>query len=95
MGHAPWTLWILSATFAMGIAPVPLYVESTIVATAVIPIVWTSIIAAAFCRVVLGDSRNAAIARTALHQTLTWAIAFAYIGYAVALGPRVAAFLGR
>ncbi len=67
MGHAPWSLWIFAATFALGSAPTWSRVEWPIIATSLIPIVWTSIIAAAFCRIVLGDSRNAAIARTALH----------------------------
>lgn len=93
MGHAPWSLWIVVATFLMGAAPTPVRVEWPLIASAVIPIVWTSIIAAAFCRVVLGDSRNAAIARTALHQTVTWTIALLYVGWAVALWPRIAAFV--
>ena len=92
MGHAPWSLWIFGATLAMGIAPGWLRVEWPIIAAAVVPMVWTTIIAAAFCRVVLGDSRNAAIARTALHQAVTWTIALLYVGWAVALWPRIVAF---
>ena len=95
MGHAPWSLWILAATFAMGLAPATVRIEWPIIASAAIPIAWTSVIAAAFCRVVLGDSRNVAIARTALHQAVTWTIAVVYIAYAVALWPRVVAFLGQ
>jgi hypothetical protein len=93
MGHAPWSLWIFVATFLMGAAPAPLRVEWPLIASAAIPIVWTSVIAAAYCRVVLGDSRHAAIVRTALHQTVTWTTAVLYVGWAVALWPRIAAFV--
>jgi hypothetical protein len=93
MGHMPWSLWIFAATLAMGTAPKGWRVELPIVVSAVIPIVWTSIIATAFCRVVLGDRPGAARARTAVHQALTWTIAFVYFAYAVALWPRVVAFL--
>lgn len=95
MGHAPWSLWVFAATFAMGIAPSSVRIEWPIIGSAVIPIAWTGVIAAAFCRIVLGDSRTVAIARTALHQAVTWTIAFVYVAYVVALWPRVAAFLGR
>ena len=95
MGHAPWSLWIVAATFAIGIAPTAGRVESCVIVSSLIPIAWTTIIAIAFCRIVLGDSRDTAIARTALHQTVTWAIVFLYVGWAVALWPRIVAFAGR
>jgi hypothetical protein len=94
MGHAPWSLWIVTAACILANAPGRWRVELPIVVSAVIPIVWTSIIATAFCRVVLGDRPGAARARTAVHQALTWTLAFAYFAYAVALWPRVVAFLG-
>jgi hypothetical protein len=94
MGHAPWSLWIFTVTLLMGNAGVRSRLEWTIIATAVIPGIWTSVIAAAFCRVVLGDSTRAAIARTALHQAVTWTLLLLYFGWAVALQPRIAAFLG-
>jgi hypothetical protein len=95
MGHAPWSLWIAGALFILGDAPTGWRVEGPIVATAAIPIVWTAIIAAAFCRVVLGDAPGAARGRVALHQAVTWTIALLYFGFAVALGPRITAFLGH
>jgi hypothetical protein len=94
MGHAPWTLWILAVTLLMGQAGLWLHLEWAIIATALIPAVWTSVVGAAFCRVVLGDSRRAAVARTALHQAITWTLLLLYFGWAVALGPRIAAVLG-
>jgi hypothetical protein len=94
MGHAPWSLWIFAATFAIGCAPLGWRVERPIIATSLIPLAWTSVIAAAFCRVVLGDAPRAARARTALHQVVTWTIALLYFAVAVALWPRIVAFLG-
>ena len=94
MGHAPWSLWILAATTVMGSAPFGWRVEWPIILSSLVPIAWTTIIAAAFCRVVLGDSPAGAILRTAIHQALTWGIALAYVAWAVALGPRVAAVFG-
>jgi hypothetical protein len=94
MGHAPWSLWILAVTFVMGIAPASVRLEWPIIATALVPIVWTSIIGVAFCRVVLGDSRGVAIARTALHQSVTWTIVLVYAAWAVSLWPRIVAFAG-
>jgi hypothetical protein len=94
MGHAPWSLWIIAAMSTMGAAPMAAHVEWAIMASAVVPIVWTSIIGAAFCRVVLGDSAAVALARTALQQAVTWTIALLYIAWAVALWPRIVAFFG-
>jgi hypothetical protein len=94
MGHAPWSVWIVAATCLLANAPGTWRVEWPLIATAIIPIVWTSIIAAAFCRVVLGDPPGVARARVALHQGITWTIAVIYVAYAVALWPRVVAFLG-
>ena len=93
MGHAPWSLWIVAVTLLMGMPGIWSRVEWPIIATAVLPGIWTSVIAAAFCRVVLGYSRGAAIARTALHQAVTWTLLLLYFGWAVALPPRIAAFL--
>jgi hypothetical protein len=94
MGHAPWSLWIVAAMSTMAAAPIAAHVEWAIMASAVVPIVWTSIIGAAFCRVVLGDPPLVASARTALHQAITWTIALLYIAWAVALWPRLVAFFG-
>lgn len=94
MGHAPWTLWIFAVTLLMGQAGLSSHLEWAIIASAFIPAVWTSVVGAAFCRVVLGDSRGAAVARTALHQAITWTLLLLYFGWAVALGPRIAAVLG-
>ena len=95
MGHAAWSLWILAAAFILANTPEGWHVEWPIIASAVIPIAWTSIIAAAFCRVVLGDPPAVARTRTAVHQALTGTIALLYVAYAVALWPRVVAFFGR
>ena len=94
MGHLPWSLWIVAATLATGIAPKGWRAEWPILVSALIPIAWTSVIAVSFCRVVLGDAPRVALARTALHQAVTWTMALIYVANAVALWPRVVAFLG-
>jgi hypothetical protein len=94
MGHAPWSLWMVIAAAILAAAPAGWHVEWRLIASAVIPIVWTSVIGVAFCRVVLGDPPAMASARTALHQAVTWTIALLYVAWAVALWPRVVAFFG-
>ncbi len=93
MGHLPLSLWIALAGLVIGSAPISAMPEQAVLATVVVPVVWTNIIAAAYCRVVLGDSRQAAIARVAVHQTITWLAALLYFGWAVALSSRLAAFM--
>lgn len=94
MGHAPWSVWIVIAASVLASAPMGSHVEWPIITSAVIPIIWTSVIGAAFCRVVLGDPPASAVARTALHQAITWMIALLYVAWAVALWPRIVAFFG-
>lgn len=94
LGHAPWSLWAIAAALIIGNAPMSARVELPIIVSAVIPIAWTSVIGTVFCRVVLQDSRPAAIARTARHQVVTWTIAIVYIAFAVALWPRIVALAG-
>ena len=94
MAHAPWSLWIVIAACVLAAAPIGAHVEWPLIASAAIPIIWTSVIGAAYCRIVLGDPFAAAIARTAAHQAITWTIALLYVGWAVALWPRVVAFFG-
>jgi hypothetical protein len=76
-GHLPYSLWILLA-FA-GIAN---YAHARaawlLAATAVIPAGWTTIIAAAFCRTVLGTTARGARWRAAAHVVGIWAIGLSY-----------------
>jgi hypothetical protein len=93
MGHGPWSLWTLAAaafiTWFAGRAEWP------VVATALLPAVWTAWIAGAFCRTILQDSSRQARRRVAVHQALTWAIVLAYIALASQLWPRFLALIGR
>jgi hypothetical protein len=95
IGHGPWSLWICAVTALMANAPVGSRVEWPVIASAIVPLIWTTLIAVAFCRTVLGDPPNVAVARVAIHQAITWTIGLMYAGWAVALGPRIAEFLGR
>jgi len=73
LGDAPWSLWLLGATASAvaldRIALTPLAV------TMVVPIAWTMVIVAAFCREVLGADRRGAMIRAAVHQAIVWGLA--------------------
>lgn len=86
-GHAPWSLWLLAV---VAYAPTSFELRLTpILLLALIPIALTPRIIAAYFREVLGLGRREALARTALHQAITWlALAIVY-GAAVAIIPRI------
>lgn len=90
--HAPWSLWMLAV-----VAYAPTAGERTllpILASALAPIVLTPRILTAFFREVLGLDRRRAIARTAVHQAITWILLIAVYGAAVALIPRIVEWAG-
>ena len=97
LGHAPWSLWLLalSAFFAIdyGASPVPFSGARPLLATAVIPIVWTAVIVSAFGRSVLRLSPRAAIARAVLHQTLLWGATILFFTWLTDSWARAAAVL--
>jgi len=85
--HAPWSLWLL-LTAAWVPSPLarpatPLWIAS------LVPIVLTPRTIAAYFREVLGLDRRRAVARTIVHQVLTWGLLAAAFGAAVAIWPRV------
>jgi len=73
-GHLPYSLWLLAA--AAMFAMMPAASLDLLIALAVIPAAWTSVIVAAFCRQVLGTSRAGARWRAAAHFVTIWAIGF-------------------
>ena len=86
--HAPWSLWIL-ATSAFVLAAPGFSRQDVILATALVPLAWTAVIASAYFREVLGAARGTAIIATFVHQALTAAVMLAYIAWAVQLWPRL------
>jgi hypothetical protein len=94
MGHLPWSLWIviMSGISAFTRIPVPQSVE---LLTLLIPGAWTALIVSAFCQIVLGCTPRGARLLTAGHQTVTWALFFAYVFMTSGVWPRVVAMVGR
>lgn len=92
MTHGPWTIWMLAfATLTI----VTSAAGRGAMISAVIPAIWTPPLVFAFCRTVLNVSSREALARTAVQQIVTWALAFAAWGSAVALWARIAGLLVR
>lgn len=72
-GHVPYSLWLLLA--AAAIAAMPAAGLDGLIAVAIIPAAWTTVIVAAFCRNVLGTSRAGARWRATAHFLAMWGIA--------------------
>ena len=90
--HVPWSLWMLGV---VAWAPTPGGRPFTpALMAALVPMVLTPRMIAAFCRNVLRMDRRQAIARTATHQFLTWGMFVTIFGLAVALWPRILEALG-
>lgn len=86
-GHAPWSLWLL-ATVAWAPSPVGRPLTPVLVA-AIVPLVVTVRIVAAFFREVLEMDPREAAARTAVQQAATWLTVVVLLGTAVQIFPRV------
>ena len=72
--HLPWSMWLFAAAAGtFWLAPGPTLVQGVVVA-ALVPLVWTPVMIAAFCRAVLGCSVRDARRRTALHTAITWGV---------------------
>lgn len=88
VGHAPWSLWLLTASAWSRLLPnfTDLY---ALLCTVAVPAVWTAAIVHGFCSGALALPPRTALWRTALHQALIWGFAFFYVAWAVALWPRM------
>ena len=88
VGHGPWSLWLL-AVGAIATAQLPVGSVSwpslwPLLASAVVPLVWTVAIVFGFCRGVLGLDRWPAVAGTLLYELAIWGVAVAYVVVATA-----------
>lgn len=90
--HVPWSLWFLAAA-AWGPHPLGRPMTPLLVA-ALVPLILTPRMIAAFFREVLEMDPRDARARTVAHQTVTWLAFIALAGWAIALPPRVVEWLG-
>jgi hypothetical protein len=85
--HAPWSLWMLASAVWV---PSPLgHRASPLFIAALVPMVLTPRILAAYFREIQGLDRRAAAVRTIVHQMLTWGLFVAAFGAAVAIWPRI------
>jgi len=85
--HVPWSLWMLAV---VAWAPLPgSRPLMPVLVAALVPMALTPRMIAAFCREVLRMDRHEAIARTTMHQVLTWGALVTAFGWAVALWPRI------
>jgi hypothetical protein len=73
-GHVPYSLWLLTAALLFAMSPWASL--DGLIALAIVPAVWTAVIAAAFCRHVLGAGPAAARWLAALHFIVIWATTF-------------------
>jgi hypothetical protein len=98
LAHAPWSLWLLcyslaaALTFPEGSAAWT-GLAAYAVATALIPLVWTSWIVFCFFRTVLSLPTRRALLKTIGYELVVWSAALAYVSFAVALEPRLRALL--
>lgn len=90
--HAPWSLWFLAAA-AWGMFPLG-YWSTPLFFLALAPIVLTPRMIAAFFREVLELDPRHAIGRTVAHQVITWTLFLLLAGFAVAIWPRIVAWIG-
>jgi hypothetical protein len=87
VSHAPWSLWLLAAS---AWAPLPpLRPVAPVWLAALVPVVLTPRMIAAYFRQVHELDRRRAAVRTIVHQILTWGLLFALFGAAVAIWPRI------
>jgi hypothetical protein len=91
--HLPYTLWMFGAAIVM--ATWRHAAAEVLIASAILPAAWTTILISAFCRVVLDTTPRGARWRAAAHQVLIWAIALGYVVWAAGGWFQIAAAVGR
>ena len=94
LGHVPWSLWILTFGARAVVTSSAGGVIDLFLATALVPLVWTIVIVAAFCREVLGTSSRDAAFRTFVHQAFSWTVALLYVVVMVQAWPRLLRLVG-
>jgi hypothetical protein len=87
--HLPWTLWIVLAGFRLILFPVGQGGLAFLLATTLVPAIWTRRLLISFCIHVLGCGRADARRRTRVHQLATLAVAITSVGWAIGLVPRI------
>jgi len=76
--HVPYSLWMLIALGFMAAFPVSV---ELIIASAIVPAIWTMVVVSAFCKTVLQTTPGGARWRTAAHFAAIWGFTFSYIAW--------------
>jgi len=76
--HLPYSLWAVIALACMAAFPVSI---ELVIASAIVPAIWTMFLVSAFCRTVLLTTPAGAHWRTAAHFVAIWAFTFSYIAW--------------
>jgi hypothetical protein len=82
LAYVPWALYGLAMT-ALAVLAEPDLSALVVAVTAVVPIAWTSVLVAGFCRTVLGKTAAGARRLTLVHQLVIWGGTFGYVWFAV------------
>jgi len=92
-GHLPYTAWILLLPLIT--ASHTIWPLDAIAVTFIVPTVWTTFIATAYCRTVLGTTAGGARSRVAAHQVVTLTVTAALTLWAAGGIDAVASYLLR
>jgi len=88
-GHAPWSLWLLTAAVWSLILPISHRDTRWLLGSMTIPIVWNAFIVFAFFRNALSLPHDVALRRTVAHQALSVGTTLGILLSAVAIWPRI------
>jgi hypothetical protein len=88
-GHAPWSLWMLAVAAVASTGSPRIGIEQ-VLATAVVPVLWTAIMVAAYCQTVLGTTQDGARLRATVHQAGIIGIILTYLAWAAGGWMRIA-----
>lgn len=79
-GHLPYNLWVMAACLV--VANTRTEQLALLIASALVPTVWTWLVVSAFCQRMLDVGAAGARLRASIHAAAVWALAFAYVVWA-------------
>jgi hypothetical protein len=92
--NGPWSLWLIGfTTWTMFTSPAGRQLHAAAL-TLVVPGAWTAYLVFAHCRVVLGETHEAALRKAAIHQSAMWIVGAGYFWWAVQGWPRLVGWWG-
>jgi hypothetical protein len=92
--NGPWSLWVVGFTiWTMFTSPLGRPIHLALL-TLVVPGAWTAYVMFAYCQIVLGETRQVAWRKAAVHQSAMWIVGAGYFFWAVQGWPRVVGWWG-